>query len=334
MSARVARTKRPVTGVKLAFDTCCVFYNPNSTNAAQSRSRIETLEELFPPGTVALIETSGDGTEANRRLLINIANKLGARTLLAVAGGDGSVNLLVDTLLRDPAFTQEQRRTTVLPLWGGNGNDLACMLNGPAGRVRLSKLLQSAKRIAVYPLRCEFTSEEDAQTQLAICYASFGASAYAAQWLERLRGGKSLWHRVGIARFLYEIGMVSKAMLRSPRFSVEDDTTTHPVFDRIFINGSRYAKVAGVPQKLTDRQFYYVNVEQKKVSTLAFHITEIIRRHPDQYLIGGKRTIGFTLRETALAQLDGEVMQLGPGTIVRISLNDEPFYALSTLLGR
>ena len=315
----------------LPFDHCVIVYNPRSTQAEQTKQRIEQLRKLFPRDAVTLLEVQRDAG-GNRTLLHQQAAKLSSRTLLAVGGGDGTVNFVINTLLTDPFFTPEQRQTVVLPLWGGNANDLACMLNGAPGRTSIPELIQAAKRVTVYPLRCEMTADGTADNRIAVCYASFGASAFAAQQLETLRGIRPFFHALLLPRFVHELTMVVRALLSAPRFLVSDGDVTHPVFDRVFINGSRWAKVNGVPQKLTDRQYFYITVEQKRAAVVAYHIAEMTRRHPERYVVSGDRAISFTLHEPTLAQIDGEVMKLASGTDIRISLNEQPFYALSTLL--
>lgn len=121
-------------------------------------------------------------------------------------------------------------------------------------------------------------------------------------------------------------------MISAPLFTVQDAEKTHPIYDRLFINGSRFAKVNGAPLKLTERRFFHVVVEQKRLSSMAYHIAELTRRHPEHYVITDEGSVAFTLREPAWAQLDGEVMYLEAGTNVHVHLDAQPFHALSTLL--
>src|SRR6185437_8881055 len=99
-----------------------------------------------------------------------------------IAAGDGTVNLIVDLLLHDPALTTEQRQTPILPLWGGNANDLANMLNGAATRSKLRRLLQHGHVVSIRPIICTLSTPGGSrQVYAAACYASFGASAYASE---------------------------------------------------------------------------------------------------------------------------------------------------------
>jgi len=333
MINRVAKRTKSVATGQSTFDTCVIVCNPASTQAAQAHERIQQLQKQFPEKAVTLIYTSPDGHEANKLLLRAQADKLHEHTLLAIAGGDGTVSFVINTLLGDEHFTMEMRRATILPLWGGNGNDLACMLNGAPPRQSFAPLLRSGKRVAIYPLRCETITNNETSTRMAVCYASFGASALAARELESLRGVRPFFHAIGAAKFVHELSMVVRTLLSAPGFIVDDgESTPKTIHDRLFINGSRFAKVSGVPLRLTDRQFCYITVEQKRVASMAFHITELIRKHPGRYVVTDGRTITFALREATWAQIDGEVMHLDIGTYVRVGEAEQPFYALSTSL--
>ena len=130
---------------------------------------------------------------------------------------------------------------------------------------------------------------------------------------------------------MHELSMVSRAMRRASGFLVEDDSATHTVYDRYFLNGPRLAKLNRGPLELTKPQFYYITIEQKRAFAIAVHSAEL-RRHPDRYVMPAGKSVHFTLQEPTWAQIDGEVMRLVAGTEVRIGLNEQPFYAFSTLL--
>ena len=314
------------------FDTCIVIYNPISTQAQRAMKYTEQLQDFFSPDDLIFIPTSPEGKQANKALIVTQSAKLGKRTLLVVAGGDGTVNLVVDTLLHDSHLNTEMRQTTVLPFWGGNGNDLAHMLNGTPRHAHIRHALETGRSVAIYPLSCEITRDDITHKYTAICYASFGASAFAASRLEKMRGIRPFFHAIGVVKFMHELSMVFRALLKASPFTVEDAKTTRPIFDRVFINGPRFAKVAGSPVSLTDKRFLHVVVEQKRVSSVAYHITQLTRRHAGRYTVEEGHSVAFTLREPAWAQIDGEVMYLHTGTKVRVSIDERAFYGLSTLL--
>lgn len=312
------------------FDTCIVLRNPRSTRAETVARRIAALQKLFPADAFTVLNMVPHDDTANRDLLYAAADRLGAQTLLAVAGGDGTVNFATEALLSDPRFSSEQRQATVLPLWGGNANDLAVMLNG-FGRSAVKHILTTGKRVAVYPLCCDITTLGVTRTYTAICYASFGASAVAAAALEAQRDTRITFH-TRARKFIHELSIISTALRQALPFTVEEKNAPRTIYDRIFINGSRWAGVGAIPQRITDKQFLHITVEQKRIASLAFHITELLRKRPENYIVKAPETVQFTLHESTWAQIDGEVMELLSGTHIRIALSDQPFYALSTLL--
>jgi diacylglycerol kinase family enzyme len=325
-----AATDTKAHSPQTSFRRCVILYNPASTRAAQGERSIEELRTLFPKELCTVLSTSAKGRKANANLLFKHADKLGKHTLLVVIAGDGTVNMAVDALMHDPRSTESLRQTVILPLWGGNANDLAHMLNGSPRRMPLHDLLTKGQVVAVHPLRCELTNEDGAQVRTAICYASFGASAYAAQALESLRG-KKYKHPFESLKFIYELGMVVRAMIRAPRFKIASgDDEPHSVYDHVFMNGPRFAKVQGVSLKLTDKAFYHAEVERKRLSTIALHIMELTQKRAAKK-VARTDAVSFVLRDATWAQVDGEIMYLRAGTSVRTFRSPMPFYALSTM---
>jgi diacylglycerol kinase family enzyme len=314
------------------FDHCIIVCNPASTRAELAKRRIPELQALFPAGTVTVVQTSPKGRHANKEIPYAHATKLGSRTLLAIIAGDGTINILIDALVHDRRLTKEMRQTVVLPLWGGNGNDLANMLNGPRRRISIKRVLSDGRIVSIHPLHCEI-SDPAGQTESynAACYATFGASAFTASWLDGANHRKRLIHRLPGAKFTHEFIMVLYAMTKAPRFTVDDGTSVKPIYEQFFINGSRFAKIKGLPLSLTDKTFYRSTVERKRASAIMYHIIELIRKGSTSK-VADDGDISFVVHEPVWAQFDGEVVRLSAGTTVRIRLSRQPFYALSTLL--
>src|SRR5579883_2593848 len=83
--------RRQLATLKL-FDTFIVICNPISTDAHKAARRIQELKHLFPDAEHIVLNTARGGRSANGRLLAKYADKFGRRTLLCVAGGDGTMN--------------------------------------------------------------------------------------------------------------------------------------------------------------------------------------------------------------------------------------------------
>jgi hypothetical protein len=314
------------------FNRVVVLRNPVSTQAAPARQRITELRRIFGKELVTVVDTSPDGIDANRQLLRAHAKLLGPQTLLCIAAGDGTVNMVIETLVQDTHLSAQARKTPVLPLWGGNANDLAHMLNGMAYRGRLREALYKGKVIAVHPLACALRSQDGAKRiRTAACYATFGATAYAAEQLNDTKLRSSWLHRVPGMRLIGEIAAGLRALVRAPMFAVTEHGKPKLVYERAFANGSRFAKVERLPLRLTEPVFLSHTLEEKRLKTVVPHLARAMRkrlspRFRDHYA-------EFTIEESILAQFDGEPMEIQAGTTVSMAISERPFYALSLLLG-
>jgi diacylglycerol kinase family enzyme len=315
----------------MSFERYIVLCNPVSTDAHKTAQRIREIRQLAPQQEIIIINTVPGGLEANAALLQAYGDRLGEQTLLCIAGGDGTVNMALNILLGDPSFSSEARRTPILPLWAGNANDLACMLNGSPLRTSLKAVLTKGRVVAIHPLVCKLEHADGTEeTHRAASYASFGASGFAMQKLERSIRTRSPMRQPAVSRFGLEFVEVSRLLLRAPRFAINEAGKRKVIFERVFLNGSRFAKIAAVPLSLTERRYHRATVGHKSLWTLLFHLAELVRDRAGRRV--GATHDEFTVLDTAWAQFDGEPVRIPAGTHVDITLSDRPFYALSTKL--
>lgn len=316
----------------LEFDKFVVIYNPVSTNARRSRRRIAELKELFPSKEVNIVETSPDGLEANKKLIAKEAEKFDNRTLVCIAAGDGTVSAVLDSLLASDSIPIKAKKVPVLPLWGGNANDLAYMINGRPQKISVKTIFEQGSIVPIYPLDIVLKTENTVLHKIAACYVSFGASAYAAQQVELPKNKKKRIHALPGARDMNEIFVVLKALIRTRAFTIMVGNNKWPLYERIFVNGSRIAKIDRLPVKLNEKAFYEASIEKKNLGTLISLLSalKILRNRTYGEITGQKRS--FTLNSDTWAQIDGEVQKLTAGTEVRISLSNKPFYVISTKL--
>lgn len=313
-----------------AFDRCIVIFNPASTRAQRMEWRIVELAQLFPNDSLVVLHTSAEGRAANADMLVSHATKLGPRTLLAIIAGDGTVNEMVNVLLHDKRLDDTARQTVLLPLWGGNGNDLAHMLNGRRRHRPIQRLLTAANTVAVHPITFQISAPGSAKQRVsAVSYASFGASAYAARQLDQAKLRPSWAHRVPGVRFGHELYLVITAMVRASRYTVTVNETGQPMYEQLFMNGSRLAKVSALPLPITKKTFYYATVSQKHPITVARAIIDSIRGdQPGE--ADASKAIVFSLQEPIWAQFDGEVVKVAAGTTVNAGLSNRLVRVLST----
>ncbi len=313
------------------FDRFLIFLNPASTGIAQSKRRINEFESLIPKNRLEIIELSGTGRTPTSDTLIAKSTQLGPRTLIGIAAGDGTTSVIVDTLVRDKRLSSKARQTSVLPLWGGNANDLANMLNGPASHANLKNILKNAKTISVYPLHFDLhKSNGDSETRIAVCNASFGATAYVALRLNDGRFRRSKLHKIPGGRLIKEAATAVSSLIQAPTFEAEDAGIKKILYERTFSNGSRIAKIYQVPIELNDKRFFLNTIEQKRFMITALMLSASFRTRGTEDSL--RESLTFKVLEDTQAQFDGETTLVSAGTTIYARISDQPFYALSTQL--
>ncbi len=315
-----------------SFEKFVIIYNPASTSSRRSRRRIAELKDLFPSKEVLVNETSPDGYDANRKIFVRLAKKFDDKTLVCIAAGDGTVSAVLDTLLASKSVPAAAKKVPILPLWGGNANDLAYMINGRPSKLTLKNIFEQGKVVPIYPLNVRFKKDGKTQEKVAACYVSFGASAYAAQQTELPKNKKKKVHIIPGTRMITEMIVVAGSLIKAKAFTIEVNDKSRPMFERIFVNGSRIAKVDRLPIKLNEKAFYEASVEHKHPRAIISLLSalKILRNRTYGEITGEDRS--FTLNEDTWSQIDGEVMKLPKGTKVEISLSETPFYVLSAKL--
>lgn len=315
----------------ILFRSFIIFYNPASTHAVTVRRRVSEIKELAGERPVTMVETSADGRAANATLVAKHADKLGPETLLCIAAGDGTTNQIIEALLtaRIPATA---RRTPVLPLWGGNANDLAHMLNGPAYRAKLKDILAHGRVVPIHPLQCDLTRRGGKpKTHLAACYASLGVTGFVAKRLTQPAYRQSKLHKIPGGTFVKDTLTVIAALMEAPSFGIKEHGDVRSMYELTFHNGSRMAKIERLPTKLTDEMFFINRFEDKRLLSVIPRLIERTRKSVAQNLL--RNYASFTTQEESWAQFDGEPVKVPAHTKVQVQLSPRPFYALTTVLG-
>lgn len=314
----------------VAFKRVIVLVNPRSTQIAAARNRIALIKQLMSHVPVRILELDVDKGRTTTSLLKAKQKQLGKDTLLCIAGGDGTVNSVLKYLM-SPDSPKETAQTVILPLWGGNANDLAHMLNGPAFKNAIPDILRRGLPVPIRPLCCELVSPAGERSLfIASSYISFGASGLAARRLNTLLHRNSNWHKVPGGRTVREALTVLETFARVSEFHITEDGKTTGIYERIFINGSRIAKVRPLPLKLTDDAFYKLTIKEKRLKAVVMYLRELFRRPQAEQT---REEVSFVCEDKAWGQADGETFHVAAGTKVRVYRLPTPFYALSTRLG-
>lgn len=314
-----ARLQHTTSEISERFTRIIVFANSASTNARRSLALIGDLEKFAPHATFLTVAISSDPQEAG---LQDIKQLLGPKTLLCIAAGDGTINAIASQLLLDPTLSGQARLTCILPLWGGNANDLACMLNG-SPPVSLTEVLNKA---SVEPISVVQMKTND-MTKLSLSSLTFGATAHIARALNNDTYRKTIpKNRLG--RYQRELQAVTLTTAKSPQLLILEDGDLASISEYMVINGRRMAKHFTTPVDLADSDFY-VQIFRKRRHMLATAFKAFVTRRP---MVRGTRRshVSFITHSAVLCQIDGESFPIQSKTTIDISIHPKPLRVLTS----
>lgn len=307
------------------FEHVLVVQNPKSSHNKRAERRTRELKKLYGHDNITTITTSADPKKFAKDFTAQLA-RIPKPALLCIGGGDGTVHAVVELLMK-----HDNKNVTLLPLWGGNANDFAYMLNGLSVTKKLRTILQLGRSVAIYPLEITLQKGKSTTTHYAICYASFGASAYAAHHLDTVAiSRKGPLHNIPVILMLREAFQVFRALVQAPTFKAKIEGRQVEIFEQVFTNGSRIAKIDRLPVKLHDKAFYRANHLPDKHPSLPIRLYQILRGK--QVGKTSSKPHSFTTTEKILAQLDGEVTKIAADTKVTVSIAKQPVHAISIKL--
>jgi diacylglycerol kinase family enzyme len=310
------------------FKRCVVVVNPASSNYDHGQQLIRQLTDLFSVKHFETIELRLSDYERPNWLITRLNAAVDKKTLLAIAGGDGTNNLVIDTLLRSSAISDVARGVVVLPLWAGNANDLAHMANGNPPK-SIESIIKNGRVASVYPLSVTRRHAAKTSTKLAVCYVSLGASAYVSARINNPSHRRKRIYRLPVGRNFIDMASLTRAFIGAATFESKLNGTTRRIYDLVIINGSRMAKVGRIPVKLTDKNFYEMVVVRKHPLILSY-LVQIIRGMAVERRTRTERTL--TVNETTWAQIDGEPLKIPGNTDITVTTYAHPFHLLSTKL--
>lgn len=308
-----------------------IVYNPASTNANTGRRFIDELRQVYGDKNIKVIRTDAKKPELTFEKLAEKSSAFNDDTVLGVAAGDGTVSGVIDTILTNKNIPDYAREVAVLPLWSGNANDLAVMLNGPTPR-KVASTVKRGQKIKIFPIICRMTAPDGIKTtRLAACYASFGASGYAAQHLNSKNHRNNPMHRYSVLKSISETVAALNGLGEAQKFTITEDDKSKTIYELLFINGSRFAKNQVFPVQLDKPGYTRVSVHRKNLLLVFMHMLSLLRRNE---LEQQTKRQDFVIDSDIVAQFDGEPYELVSGTKVSVSLSRRPFYALTTQLGK
>lgn len=302
--------------------------NPHSSNAARVKKSVRKLEKKLGI-KVASISSERDPLVFKKKFAKEIQKHAEQPTIVLIGGGDGTVHQVVKATI--DASENLRKNTILFPVWGGNANDFAYMLNGLAIGKDLSKVIKRGKVVKIHPLEIELVNKLSKKTTAhAICYASFGASAFAANTLDETGAARQgVFRNVPVVVLTKELIRVVNALLRAPVFNARVNGKKVKIFEQVFINGSRIAKIDRLPVTLTDKAFYTV-AQPNKHPIMLVRILKILTGTRVGRVTS--KPVMFQVKESVLGQYDGEVIKIPNNTRVKIRVSKKYIYALSTRL--
>lgn len=305
-----------------------IVHNPASTNAKTGRRFIDELRQLYGTSAVKIIRTDTKQSECTFEKLAETSKDFDDDAVVGVAAGDGTVSGVINTLLTNPEVPAKARRTPVLPLWSGNANDLAVMLNGIVPN-KVRSIVKKGQRIKIYPIVCGLTGPDGVKTtRLAACYASFGASGYSAKHLNSKNHRNNPIHRFSVLKAISETVATLNGLGEANKFQIVEDDEVKVVYERLFINGSRFAKNQVFPVQLEKPGYTMISVPRKNLFLVFVHMLNLLRKNELEQQTERQE---FTIENDIVAQFDGEPYEIARGTRVSVSLSARPFYAIATL---
>lgn len=316
---------------KRMFEHVIVLQNGASTHAPRSKKLIKELQKHFGKSNVNVINITGYNPTKIQEVIEQHKQELSEKTLIGIGGGDGTASSVVQAITTSGNLSKKQRSAALFPFWGGNANDLATMLNG-SPTVSVPQLFERANIIEINPLILTFETEHGAEsTRTAACYASFGATAEALWSMEGSAHARDRsTPRSPLRSLAHEFVVATITIFGFKAVKVQtDNKKVSTMYDRLFVNGSKFAKVLKTPVKLNDRDYY--EIVSKKSST-GFFINAV--RHFFKQGRGrvSSDTRKFIIKEATMAQLDGEIIGVQSNTTVEVGIHDVPFRAFSSKL--
>ena len=313
------------------FKYILVLRNDKSTHVRSADKYLTGLVSAHPCVTPEVAAVGSSASVTHKRLRAH-KELLGPQTLFCIAGGDGTVNRAVEFLLGDDALSAAARRTPVLPLWAGNANDLAHMLNGFAPLTGVAALLRKAQIVPIYPLVCTLVGKDGRQrTHHATCYASFGVTGAVAHRINRHEHRKGWWRRIPGSRFVGEAVATGRTFLSSSGFTMVEDGVEHELHERTYVNGTRMGKLQPLASSLAKKQFLQISISKHDRHVFAAWrwLLRSMRPAPQQQI---SRESTFTTTGSIWMQIDGEPMKVAAGTRISVRASPVPLYVVSTKL--
>jgi len=306
-------------------DELLVIRNPVSANSHRAQGQITDLQERFPLSVIDVYPTLHDkdlsheeNRQANQQRMLDLLQERvnpnqphNRRLWLVLATGDGTIRDMTEAMLgADEAI----RSVPILPLAGGNGNDVSSMLHGFWGKRWPAQHMHHAHIEPVQPLECTITyANGESKKRYALGYVSEGELvAKTAKAIDQDRGHSRL------VQLVNEKILAGRALAKASLTEVVERGVTRKTGELIFNNGERMAKFFRWDQSLADPQFMRTEVHKSGL----FHIAQsglalMLAKHRHTVVPDGNLVRVQNVTDTWI-QLDGEAFPLPANSIITV----------------
>ena len=247
-------------GGRLAYiEQVVVVRNEHSTHSQRAEQLIARLRESLPGKRVSVIAVGEDDPADNRRTLLHELHRAPAgRSLLVVAGGDGTAHLVAETLL-DPDTPQAYRITPITAWPLGNGNDFFHSTHAAATAhdPLLALFSPSLRSVRVHPLEWHIRAEKGDRREISLCYGTVGVTASATDILNEPTHRARRRAFIGLGSILFDVFEGSRTMWFPKQFSVRQGKNTYRAIELQFNNGPRMVMQARYPERLSDTCMFF-----------------------------------------------------------------------------
>ena len=304
-----------------------VVANPKSAQGHKLEDRLDLLKREEYCADPDIVRTEPGGLAANIEALNSLLSPQGNRKrhdAVLVLGGDGTLNMLADFLLRTPDLPDNVRKMPVIIGPGGRFNDGHNMVFGSVSKRLSLRRLGELPLTTISPLSIKTSHDANGTSeQLAVLYASLGFSALVADSVnQNARRGP-----ITIARALRESGIFRIIELNRQQRAIDLAISGGGPMTRLGLSsGGRQPR--NELRRLTTRRRWDIIKMQLGIGS------------PDRE--PGYQQTEFTIhngtgsgkRRGTPMQVDGEVDWLPHGTTIQIKPHDRALTVATTLLNQ
>jgi hypothetical protein len=298
--------------MSVEFERIVGVVNPECSEHKQGIAQLDEVIRALPADFPYIeIETNEDFVGTSERL----AEVLQPDDLVAPVGGDGTKNAVMRAMLA--------KGGVMLPIPGGNGNDLERSLHGRQAWPSPLQLLREGEPVSIHPIQ---VAVEGMSTLYAINYFGIQATAKGSYTMDQ-----SWYRNLPVAdraemRAIYEFLLLPPIAFFSRPFFVKENDIVRMAVDMSFMNGSSMAKHGKPPVDIADPHLFMTEC-RLPLDLLPWAIRGVRGTMNGEYLEKGRQR-AFRLGRTVLAHIDAQTFKIPEDREVTVSVAEKPFKAL------